>query len=108
MLKTLAAILGLVAPYFVQVHDGYEGLTNRNLIGSSFSCCGNHDCYPTQAYMKPDGSWMALVLDNGNEMWMPVPQQAILPDELNPKAGPSVCWNQMMHMIRCFMPGRST
>lgn len=114
-----AVILFAVA---ARAHDPYAGLyvpgTSESDIknGSGRSCCGggpDGDCFETDARRVND-RLQALVPGDRNRgfdgksglpAWIDVPDDRVLPAELNPYAGPSLCFIPSRGVI-CFLPGR--
>lgn len=68
MVEVLVAISLAATP----VHDIY---TNWKMPGTNTSCCGEYDCYPTQAVFK-DGAWWALRRED--QKWLRVPESSII------------------------------
>jgi hypothetical protein len=75
-------------PEHAQLHEYFY----RGLIapGSQHlgSCCGNRDCYPTQAVWQ-DGSWWAFRRED--KTWVRVPDEIVLKKEKSPDGQAHFC-----------------
>ena len=108
-LLALAITVALASPILVLAHDGYEGLHGRDAQGHSVECCGGSHCFPTETRIGPGGQLQARIKDIlGRERFVDVPDYTILPAEMNPKIGPSICWLPDSEHVQCFWPGRGT
>jgi hypothetical protein len=105
-----AMLVLLLIGAYCYAHDGYEGLHNAQ----GGDCCGGHDCGPTetryvgsqlQAHIVREAVTMPFYATPAVDLWVDVPADKILPNDKNPKVGPSACWHQGLGLL-CFMFGR--
>ncbi len=69
------------------------------------SCCHDHDCRPTVAYVGPDGLWHAMIGRNedGSRKWGIVQPGALMPMNIPPNNGRSIVCERYGY-IYCFRP----
>jgi len=61
-------------------------------------CCDLIDCRPVASRPGPEG-WQALV----DGAWMPIPQDKVVTDTVNPLRSAVLCWSKTLGMM-CFVP----
>ena len=105
----LVIVIALASGRLVLIHDGYEDLKGHDAQGHAVDCCGGEHCFPTETRVGPSGQLQARIRDIlGNDRFVDVPDYAILPAEMNPRIGPSICWLKDSEHVQCFWPGRGT
>lgn len=88
-------------PEHVQLHESfYRNLVRPDQPGAQpGSCCGNYDCYPTQAEVR-GGQWYALRRED--QAWIPVPHERVIRDETSPDGRAHLC--AVPGFVYCFVP----
>lgn len=102
-LTLVALTLWFAAFHAARAHEPYSTWRQPN---TNFPCCGDHDCYPTEAKHQA-GVWWALRRED--KKWLPVPQHLIIPGAAKdgqahicaPAPGPE----GTSDVIYCFMMG---
>lgn len=101
MAPILLLLLLLLSSSSSSAHDGFENIHSPK----GGNCCGDRDCGLTRTRIV-NGQLQAFVdKPEWPSQWVDVPDDAVLPAELNPYAGPAVCWLPGRGVI-CFFPGR--